>query len=90
MGVAGGAVFPPMQGALADAKNTNISYFIPFAGFSIPIMYGVGMFFYTRRMAAAVAQNLALNQELAGNNGLEKSDSIDKIEDSQVEASIRV
>ena len=41
-------------------------------------------------MAAAVAQNLALNQELAGNNGLEKSDSIDKIEDSQVEASIRV
>lgn len=25
MGVAGGAAFPPMQGALADAKNTNIS-----------------------------------------------------------------
>lgn len=25
MGVAGGAVFPPMQGALADSKNTVVS-----------------------------------------------------------------
>jgi FHS family L-fucose permease-like MFS transporter len=28
MGVAGGAVFPPMQGALADAKGTRISFWI--------------------------------------------------------------
>ncbi|GAA5845467.1 hypothetical protein JCM9279_003043 [Rhodotorula babjevae] len=90
MGVAGGAAFPPMQGALADAKNTNVSYMIAFAGFCVPIMYGAGMFFYTRRFAATVAQNLALQQEYVGGNGLEKSESVDKIEDSQVEAAIRV
>ncbi|GKU06121.1 mfs fhs l-fucose permease [Fusarium langsethiae] len=29
MGVSGGAVFPPIQGAIADAKGTRISYIVP-------------------------------------------------------------
>jgi FHS family L-fucose permease-like MFS transporter len=33
MGVSGGAVFPPIQGAIADAANTRISYIVPLVGF---------------------------------------------------------
>ncbi|CRK33903.1 hypothetical protein BN1708_019354, partial [Verticillium longisporum] len=32
MGVSGGAVFPPIQGAIADAKGTRISYVVPMIG----------------------------------------------------------
>jgi MFS transporter, FHS family, L-fucose permease len=32
-GVAGGAVFPPIQGAIADAAGTRISYIVPLVGF---------------------------------------------------------
>ena len=28
MGVSGGAVFPPMQGAISDAFNTRVSFFL--------------------------------------------------------------
>jgi fucose permease len=34
-GVAGGAVFPPIQGAIADLKATNFSYLIPGIGFAV-------------------------------------------------------
>lgn len=33
MGVSGGAIFPPIQGAIADAKGTRISYLVPMVGF---------------------------------------------------------
>lgn len=33
MGVSGGAVFPPIQGAIADAANTRISFVVPLVGF---------------------------------------------------------
>jgi FHS family L-fucose permease-like MFS transporter len=33
MGVAGGAVFPPIQGAVADSASTRISMVIPLVGF---------------------------------------------------------
>lgn len=33
MGVAGGAVFPPIQGAVADNASTRISMVIPLVGF---------------------------------------------------------
>jgi FHS family L-fucose permease-like MFS transporter len=39
MGVAGGAVFPPIQGAVADAGTTRISYFVPAVGFVIVLTY---------------------------------------------------
>ncbi|KAM0326630.1 hypothetical protein ACHAQA_006499 [Verticillium albo-atrum] len=32
MGVSGGAVFPPIQGAIADAKSTRVSYVVPMVG----------------------------------------------------------
>ncbi|KAM0546279.1 hypothetical protein ACHAPJ_010963 [Fusarium lateritium] len=39
MGVSGGAVFPPIQGAIADAKGTRISYIVPAIGFVYVLGY---------------------------------------------------
>ncbi|KAG5656837.1 hypothetical protein KAF25_010390 [Fusarium avenaceum] len=39
MGVSGGAVFPPIQGAIADAKGTRISYIVPTIGFVYVLGY---------------------------------------------------
>lgn len=39
MGVSGGAVFPPIQGAIADAANVRISYLVPLAGFVYVLGY---------------------------------------------------
>jgi len=39
MGVSGGAVFPPIQGAVADAANTRISYVVPLVGFVVVQAY---------------------------------------------------
>lgn len=38
-GVAGGALFPPIQGAIADAVNTRISMVVPLAGFVYVLGY---------------------------------------------------
>ncbi|KAK4056690.1 hypothetical protein OIO90_002242 [Microbotryomycetes sp. JL221] len=62
-GVGGGAVWPVMQGALADSKGTTVSYVIPFTGFIVVGAYGFGMYFYCKRyeraQAEAEAQKLA-------------------------------
>lgn len=39
MGVSGGAVFPPIQGAIADAAGTRISYIVPTVGFIVVLSY---------------------------------------------------
>lgn len=39
MGVSGGAVFPPIQGAVADAAGTRISYVVPLVGFVVVLAY---------------------------------------------------
>lgn len=39
MGVSGGAVFPPIQGAIADAIGTRISYIVPLVGFVYVLGY---------------------------------------------------
>lgn len=39
MGVAGGAVFPPIQGAIADDANTRISMVVPLFGFVYVLGY---------------------------------------------------
>ncbi|KAF1959969.1 L-fucose:H+ symporter permease-like protein [Byssothecium circinans] len=41
MGVSGGAVFPPIQGAIADSSNTRISYLVPMVGFIFVMVYVV-------------------------------------------------
>jgi MFS transporter, FHS family, L-fucose permease len=39
MGVSGGAVFPPIQGAIADSAGTRISYVVPLVGFVVVLAY---------------------------------------------------
>ncbi|GAB7363426.1 hypothetical protein MBLNU230_g3702t1 [Neophaeotheca triangularis] len=39
MGVSGGAVFPPIQGAIADAVSTRTSYIVPLVGFVFVLAY---------------------------------------------------
>lgn len=39
MGVSGGAAFPPIQGAIADAATTRISYVVPIVGFVVVLVY---------------------------------------------------
>jgi len=41
MGVGGGAVFPPIQGAVADAASTHISYVVPCVGFCVVFAYAL-------------------------------------------------
>ncbi|KDE08400.1 hypothetical protein MVLG_01436 [Microbotryum lychnidis-dioicae p1A1 Lamole] len=49
MGVGGGAMFPPVQGAMADKTGTQLSYVIPFIGFLFVFAYGLGMRWYTAK-----------------------------------------
>jgi MFS transporter, FHS family, L-fucose permease len=46
MGVGGGAVFPPIQGAIADAAGTRLSYIAPLVGFIYVLGYVV--FYWVR------------------------------------------
>jgi MFS transporter, FHS family, L-fucose permease len=39
MGVSGGAVFPPIQGAIANPAGTRISYVVPLVGFVYVLGY---------------------------------------------------
>lgn len=39
MGVCGGAIFPPIQGAIADSAGTRISYVVPLVGFVYVLGY---------------------------------------------------
>ena len=41
MGVSGGAVFPPIQGAIGDAYSTRISFLVPMVGFIVVLAYAI-------------------------------------------------
>ncbi|MBL7699085.1 MAG: MFS transporter [Chitinophagaceae bacterium] len=41
MAVVGGAVFPPLQGALADAQGVQFSYLVPCMCFVVVVFYGI-------------------------------------------------
>lgn len=70
MGVGGGALFPPIQAAVADKSGTIISFVIPMLGFSTVIFYGLGMKWYQINFA----KKLALLQS----NEMEPTSSIEK------------
>ena len=42
-GVGGGALYAPLQGVYADAKNVQLSYWVSWVGFMMTFCYGVGM-----------------------------------------------
>jgi FHS family L-fucose permease-like MFS transporter len=65
MGVSGGAVFPPIQGAIADAAGTRISYVVPMVGFVFVLGYVTfhwvrhGMFIFRKKAPQVIAVEVA-------------------------------
>lgn len=55
---AGGAVFPPAQGAMADGVGTQLSYIIPAIGFATVTIYGAAMMRYTANKKRNAVQNV--------------------------------
>lgn len=65
MGVSGGAVFPPIQGAIADAAGTRISYVVPLVGFVFVLFYVVSHWLRTGRHIMRVKEVVATTPEAA-------------------------
>ena len=61
--VVGGAVFPPLQGMLADAKGIQISYLVPCFCFILIVVYGI--FCDRRAMKVRNSKEPLLPQQLA-------------------------
>jgi FHS family L-fucose permease-like MFS transporter len=64
MGVSGGAVFPPIQGAVADSANTRISFLVPMVGFIVVLGYVSvhwvqhGMFIFRKKAPQVIAAEM--------------------------------
>jgi FHS family L-fucose permease-like MFS transporter len=68
MGVAGGAVFPPIQGAVADHKTTRISMIIPLVGFIYVFVY-CAYSWATTGLPIKRVKNIVIAAETAGRRG---------------------
>jgi FHS family L-fucose permease-like MFS transporter len=69
MGVSGGAVFPPIQGAIADSAGTRISYVVPLVGFVYVLGYVVSHWLRTGRHIFRVKDIVAAGT-VAGTTGV--------------------
>ena len=58
MGVGGGVIFAPIQGIIADRRNTRLGQIIPTLGFAYLIFYA----FFLAKSPAPVMNNEAGNQ----------------------------
>ncbi|GAA5908915.1 hypothetical protein JCM6882_005483 [Rhodosporidiobolus microsporus] len=86
MGVAGGAVFPPIQGKVADDANTRISYLVPMVGFSVIVVFGISMYIYGRRIERIIAdQGVGVEGGVEKIQRTEPEKEKDKAEVEQVE-----
>ncbi|KAK4158938.1 putative mfs general substrate transporter protein [Cladorrhinum sp. PSN259] len=56
MGVSGGAVFPPIQGAIADAAGIRISYIVPLCGFVYVLGYVTAHWLRTGRHVLCIKE----------------------------------
>jgi len=79
MGVGGGAFFPSAQGALADAKGTQLSYILNAVGFLTVALYGAGMRWH--RANEAKRDNLEAARTISNSS----SDKL-AVEDEKLEA----
>lgn len=61
MGVSGGAVFPPIQGAIADRYSTRISFLVPLIGFIVVLSYAI--FHWFRNEKKICRTNRKVNAE---------------------------
>ncbi|KAL8293790.1 hypothetical protein RQP46_000491 [Phenoliferia psychrophenolica] len=63
VGVGGGAVFPPAQGAMADGTSTELSYIVSAIGFLTVVLYGGAMMKYTSNKEKREALNAGSHVE---------------------------
>lgn len=68
MGVAGGAVFPPIQGAVADSAGTRISMVVPLVGFVYVFFYCLYHWFTHGRNITRV-KDIVIAADTAGRRG---------------------
>lgn len=66
MGVSGGAVFPPIQGAIADAANTRISFVVPLVGFVYVLGYVTAHWLRTGRHIMRIKNVVAAEYQTGG------------------------
>lgn len=75
MAVCGGAVFPPVQGAIADSSaGTRVSYLVPMCGFVVVFAYCLTHWLRAGRHIMCVKENVALAPEVAAEAGVDKFD----------------
>jgi FHS family L-fucose permease-like MFS transporter len=92
MGVSGGAVFPPIQGAIADAAGTRISYVVPLVGFVYVLGYVTFHWMRTGRHVMRVKDVVAVEYAgafgMAGVTDIHASDLKDtKVEEAELSRS---
>ncbi|KAL2069364.1 hypothetical protein VTL71DRAFT_15702 [Oculimacula yallundae] len=68
MGVAGGAVFPPIQGAVADSASTRISMVVPLVGFVFVFAY-VFYHWFTHGKNIMRVKDIVVAADTAGRRG---------------------
>ncbi len=68
MGVAGGAVFPPIQGAVADSVSTRISMVIPLVGFVYVLGY-CSFHWFTHGRNIKRVKDIVIAADTAGRKG---------------------
>lgn len=77
MGVSGGAVFPPVQGAIADAAGTRISYIVPLVGFTVVLGYCLSHWLRTGRRIMRVKEAAAVSNLEAGSQDDRDKDDVE-------------
>jgi FHS family L-fucose permease-like MFS transporter len=81
MGVSGGAVFPPIQGAIADSANIRISYLVPLVGFIYVLGYVTFHWMRTGRHVLRVKDVVAA-EFISGSAGNDEKDT--KVEEAEL------
>ncbi|KAK4463932.1 major facilitator superfamily domain-containing protein [Cladorrhinum samala] len=78
MGVSGGAIFPPIQGAIADSAGIRISYIVPLCGFVYVLGYVVTHWLRNGRHVLCVKEVVAV---MADTPRKSVDQSVERLED---------
>lgn len=70
----GGALYAPLQGVYADAKNVQLSYWVSWVGFMITFFYGIGMIVWIHKQNMLDAKRKGNNAEIEGESGNRSSE----------------
>jgi FHS family L-fucose permease-like MFS transporter len=82
-GVGGGALYAPLQGVYADAKNVQLSYWVSWVGFMISFFYGLGMVVWKHKQTMTDAEHKRNKAEIEGGSGSRQRE-VDQQEEKRV------